>query len=277
MGVERAPLRAHAGRLSVGGLTAGARVSSTVIVVPCFDEAERLQGDAFQRFVAEQPTVHFLLVDDGSRDATLDRLRALEKRDPTHFSVLALQPNRGKAEAVRRGMLEGFAREPDFVGFWDADLATPLAEIPRFAARLESDPALEIVFGSRVHLLGRRIQRSSARHYLGRVFATAASLTLGLPVYDTQCGAKLFRASPAMAALFAEPFVANWTFDVEIVARLQCARAASGGPGPGQVIFELPLERWTDVPGSKVRPWDFAVSLVEMLRIHRRYRSGRGR
>jgi dolichyl-phosphate beta-glucosyltransferase len=97
------------------------------------------------------------------------------------------------------------------------------------------------------------------------VFATLASVTLGLSVYDTQCGAKLFRCNDATRALFAEPFGSRWVFDVELLARYL---TQGGAPS---AIRELPLARWTDVAGSKVKPYDFARGLVELLRIKRKY------
>jgi hypothetical protein len=131
------------------------------------------------------------------------------------------------------------------------------------------------VFGARVQLLGRSVRRSPLRHYLGRTFATAVSAVLGLPIYDTQCGAKLMRRTPQLAAIFATPFSVNWTFDVELLARLIRSRAGSDLPPARAAVYELPLERWHDVAGSKVRPVDFFVAFFEIARIWYRYR-GRG-
>jgi dolichyl-phosphate beta-glucosyltransferase len=243
------------------------------IVVPCYNEAQRLQVETFRSFVAQESAVQFLFVNDGSSDDTHGVLHNLSESDPAHFDQLELSLNQGKAEAVRRGMLAAIARGSRFVGYWDADLATPLSEIPRFVRTLESQPAYEICFGSRVRLLGRAIDRSPLRHYLGRIFATVASYVLDLPVYDTQCGAKLFRVTAATRLLFSERFCVNWTFDVELIARVQSLRR-SPIAGEATRIYELPLEAWADVAGSKVHPTDFVKGLFEMLRIYTRY--GRG-
>jgi dolichyl-phosphate beta-glucosyltransferase len=247
-----------------------AGTAKTWIVVPCYNEAHRLREDEFARFASEHPDVRFLFVDDGSTDRTLGLLEEMAVRNEA-FGVLAQAPNQGKAEAVRRGMNEAFEAGATYTGFWDADLATPLDEIPRFVETLDAHPGLEALFGSRVQLLGRTIERKASRHYLGRVSATAISITLGLPVYDTQCGAKLFRVSPECKAIFADPFLTTWVFDVEIVARMMQARRGSGGPGAGEVIREIPLWEWHDVAGSKVRAVDFFKSMTELLRIRRRY------
>ena len=194
------------------------------IVVPCFNEASRLQADAFRTFCARTPGVDFLFVNDGSTDATLERLRELERALPGRVAVLDLARNSGKAEAVRLGMLAALKAGAAAAGYWDADLATPLEEIPRFQAVLAERPQVDLVMGARVQLLGRTVRRSAMRHYLGRVFATAVSQVLRLAVYDTQCGAKLLRNRPELAPVFDEPFCVNWTFDVEL-SRGCCAPA----------------------------------------------------
>jgi len=248
-------------------------MNGTIIVVPCYNEAERLQADVFIEFAQHCPDLHFLFVNDGSHDGTLEVLRQVQGRDPEHCSFLDLSPNRGKAEAVRHGMLAGFARDARFVGFWDADLATPLEAIPKLRAVLEQRDDIDLVMGSRVQMLGRSIERHLARHYLGRVVATAASLVLGLGVYDTQCGAKLFRNTPEIAGLFEGEFMAKWTFDIELIARLIHARRASGGPGVEHSIYEQPLDAWYDVAGSKVKPSDFPKAFLELWKIRRRWLS----
>lgn len=244
-----------------------------MIVVPCYNEAARLATEKFRAFAHAHSSVRFLFVNDGSRDGTAQLLAALSASDPAHFAWLDLPKNGGKAEAVRSGMVRALASECRYAGYWDADLATPLEEIPRFVAALEGGH--DICFGSRVRLLGRAIERRPLRHYLGRMFATAASFVLDLAVYDTQCGAKLFRVSETARALFAEPFRVNWTFDVELIARLQSRlHREHKGQDASSLIYELPLNEWRDIAGSKVRPTDFLTGFLEIIRIYTTY--GRG-
>jgi dolichyl-phosphate beta-glucosyltransferase len=244
----------------------------TLVVIPCYDEAARLPTATYAEFLRAHDDVGFVFVDDGSRDGTLALLRGIAREAPERVEVLALPSNVGKAEAVRRGMLRALEAEAAAVGFWDADLATPLDAILEFQQVLDRRPEIDLVIGSRVVLLGRRIERRALRHYLGRVAATAIALALGLRVYDTQCGAKLFRAGAPARALFAEPFVARWIFDVEILARmLQARRTGPLAPAAG-AICEVPLARWLDVAGSKVRPRDYLRGTLDLWRIRRRYR-----
>ena len=246
-------------------------MASAKIVVPCYNEEERLQIDTFRRFNNTTHDIRFLFVNDGSDDGTLRLLESLNEYKPTKYTVLNLRKNCGKAEAVRQGILTALSAEIDYVGFWDADLATPLETIPEFLDLAESRRELEIIIGARVRLLGRRIERRVFRHYVGRIFATAVSVLLRLPVYDTQCGAKLFRVCSSTRALFEEPFVSRWIFDVEILARLVRERRGTMLPQPECVIHEYPLSVWRDVPKSKLSYGDFVRACWELARIYERY------
>lgn len=239
----------------------------TVLVVPCFNEADRLRVEQFRHYVADGESVGFLFVNDGSGDETGPVLERLCAGQPL-LRRLDLPRNQGKGEAVRQGVQTAWNWCEKYVGYWDADLSTPLEQIGRFVAQLERSPETDIVMGARVQLLGRSIRRSRLRHYLGRVFATMASLVAGLPVYDTQCGAKLFRKSERVRSIFDEPFHSRWVFDVEILLRyLAGAELDSGDVSDGRIprIYELPLDQWHDVGGSKVKPTDFFKALVELL------------
>lgn len=246
-----------------------ARVSRLTLVVPCYNEEHRLDVEAFRRVSVDGHDVDFLFVNDGSRDGTLGLLQSLRDSDPKRFAVLDLERNSGKAEAVRRGFLAAMQQPGDYLGFWDADLATPLAELPGFLNILATRPEIQIVMGARVRLLGREISRRPARHYFGRVGATLISSSLGLAVYDTQCGAKLFRMNETLRDVFAKPFLSRWIFDVEIIARYveRLGRDAVAG-----AIYELPVMRWHDVKGSKVKSFDFFRALNDLRKIRRAYR-----
>lgn len=172
-------------------------------------------------------------------------------------------------------MLLACQRSPTpYIGFWDADLATPLDAITHMLDLIERTPKLQMVFGARIRLLGRYVHRKSSRHYLGRLFATVVSQMLRLPIYDTQCGAKIFRNTPDLATVLASPFLSRWIFDVEILARFKALHSADSDY-LHQSVYEFPLARWEDVAGSKVHPLDFFRAFLHLFRIHRTYLNSR--
>jgi dolichyl-phosphate beta-glucosyltransferase len=237
----------------------------TLIIIPCYNEAARLEPQAFLVFSRKHQHIHFLFVNDGSSDNTAEVLNNLAFSAPGAITAYHLKHNQGKAEAVRQGFIQGFTMNPEIIGFLDADLASPLETIPE----LETAMAMEnkdIAMAARVALLGRNIERNQVRHYAGRVFATAASMILGLRVYDTQCGAKLFRVTDRLKKIFAAPFTVNWIFDVEILARFIITEK-SGAPKVRDICTEYPLRTWIDKKGSKVRLQDFLVSGIDLMKI----------
>ena len=175
-----------------------------------------------------------LLVDDGSTDATARGARSAGGGAPGPDP----RPVADAERAARRrrcasGLRDALAAGAEIVGYLDADLSTPPAEIDDLLAAL-ARPGVQVAIGARVGMLGYDIDRSAVRHYLGRVFATAASIILRARVYDTQCGAKLFRAGPALSEALATPFLSRWAFDVELLGRLLIGTPARAGSAAGR-------------------------------------------
>ena len=240
------------------------------IVVPCYNEARRLRCDAFLHMVDAHP-VNLIFVDDGSTDETYAILEDLGTRS-TAVDVLRLRENLGKGEAVRRGLERAVEAGAQMVGYYDADLSTPPEEFMTLVQAMCADPTLSAVLGSRVARLGSRVQRSSLRHYLGRVYATAASLALGMVVYDTQCGAKVFRVSPQFRHAVETPFHSSWAFDVELLDRI--TRGTPEFPGlRTDELLEVPLRQWHQVSGSKLSVRGAAIACMELARIARARRA----
>lgn len=245
------------------------------LVIPCFNEQARLEMDRFRRFATESQ-IHLLFVDDGSTDGTGAILSQAQRSSPEILSTLVLPNNQGKAEAVRQGLLQAMQNGAQIVGFADADLAVPEKELARLAA-LAKGTGTKVLLGSRVRLLGFDIQRRPVRHYIGRVFATLASMALQLPVYDTQCGAKFFHCNGSLRAALQRPFVSPWLLDIELIGRLLTPLEPHMPRLVLPDIQEVPLQTWHEIPGSKVRPIDGIRACWGLARIARDLRQRRGR
>ncbi len=234
---------------------------NTALIIPCYNEENRLPIDEFLR-AADQ--YYLIFVNDGSSDDTKDYLKKLTHQN---VAIINLPENVGKANAVRAGMLS-FAKDEKFkqvqwMGFLDADLATPIEEIKEFHRYRETfHIEAKSIWGSRIYKLGSHIERKARRHYVGRIFATAAHLICGIETYDSQCGAKIFHVSLVEKA-FKEPFLSRWLFDIEIYLRLK-----------NEKIVEYPLKYWKDVDGSKVSLFGMLFKTIpELWRIRQKYKS----
>lgn len=252
-------------------MRASSEPPDTAVVIPCFNEEARLDTEAFRSFVHRTPWVRFLFVNDGSSDGTGQLLARLAAELPGRVSCLELPQNRGKAEAVRMGIVHEMRAGAEHVGFWDADLATPLETITLFRDVLLHRERCLVVIGSRIRLLGHVIQRRWSRQTAGRAFAAVASWMLGVPVHDTQCGAKMFRVTAATRSWFEREFSSRWIFDVELLARLMSTPAVLAEGSIDDIVYELPLDCWRDVDGSKVTPRAFARAAWDLAGIYLLY------
>lgn len=241
-------------------------IIKVLIVIPCYNEQFRLKVESFLQFTNNNSNIHFLFVDDGSKDLTAKILKDLCHKIK-NADFLVLNKNVGKGEAIRSGILayESNLKNYDFIGYIDADLSVPLKEINNFLLTIQKNKNIKFILGARIARLGANINRNTSRHYLGRIFATVVSFILKEPVYDSQCGAKLIHYSIAIE-LFKDKFISKWFFDVELLIRGKVIF-----PNYNDMIYEHPLTNWTEVPGSKLKFKNFLYAPFELFKIWNNY------
>ena len=225
------------------------------VVIPAYNEAPRI-GETLQMvsdYLKKQPyRWEILVVNDGSQDATEDRVLAMAKATP-EFRLARHETNRGKGAAVRTGLK---AAEGDAILVCDADGATPIQELEKLLAHLEDGVAMAVgsrrVKGSQI-LLKQRLYRRS----MSRAYHWICRLVVNPGVADVTCGFKLLTRR---AAELCGPRmrIRRWSFDAEMLAIAKAHRLK---------VAEVPI-RWTDQRETKVRLLkDSLGSFWELIRI----------
>ncbi len=233
---------------------------SIALVIPAFNEAKRIGAalDALAAFNRRQRLrLSVIVVDDGSDDGTADA--ALDRvGGPERLDVLSLPGNAGKGAAIRAGVLAAGA---DVIGFTDADLSTPLEELPRLVAPLRS--GYDLAIASRARPESRILVPQPAYRRAGskifNVLLRSIGGVYGIP--DTQCGFKFYRRDVAHD-LYAAAVIDRWMFDLEI---LKLARHR------GYRIAQVPVQ-WRNDADSRLRvTLDTYRMLRDLLRIRLRF------
>jgi dolichyl-phosphate beta-glucosyltransferase len=222
-----------------------------LLLIPCYNEAARLPG--FLEQIAATPLtsaaqVDVVLLDDGSRSDEAHEMQAAADRLGPAFVAKGLtlkmhrfDQNQGKGGVLRFGLRE-WSPGYTYAGFLDADGSTQFADWLRLVERLAGDAQLDAAIGSRMKMLGYVVERHFKRFLSGRIFATLLSEMFQIPVYDSQCGAKVFRSSALTPALLGAADNSRWLFDTQLVLFLYHS---------GHKIIEVPVN-WIDCAGSKV-------------------------
>ncbi len=184
------------------------------IVIPAYNEAQRI-GPKLERAIAYCQQrgwkAEFIVVNDGSSDATAEIVRALAKKHPA-LRLLENPGNRGKGYSVRNGMLHA---QGDVLLFSDADFSSPIEEAEKLFAAIAA--GADIAIGSRWLRTELQTRKQPLhRQVYGRLFNLALRLLLGLNFKDTQCGFKAF-SRRAANALFPMQNVERWGFDAELL------------------------------------------------------------
>tara|TARA_R110001592_G_scaffold237240_3_gene495992 strand:- start:250 stop:1389 length:1140 start_codon:yes stop_codon:yes gene_type:complete len=230
------------------------------VVIPCYNEEERLLSTEFKDFAHKNLGYHLCFVNDGSTDKTLEVLEKLKKGSESNISIYNCEQNGGKAEAVRQGMLHLAKDEQlDYIGFLDADLSTDFRDFDDLVETLDQSN-FKIVSGSRMSRMGADITKESARKIISMTINLIIRTILRMPFNDTQCGAKVMDRS-VVPLLFDKPFITKWLFDVEMFIRM---RKHYGKTEAKKLICEQPLKRWIHADGSKLSMKD-SVKIVGQL------------
>jgi len=238
------------------------------IVIPCYNEADRIPISQFERFLPSNPKVSVFFVNDGSKDKTEAVLLALKDEFTSQIEILHLEENQGKANAVYKGMqLVLRKNHPYKIAYLDADLATSLEECLRLSKSVKEK--IVLAFGSRILKLDNQIKRKWYRFILGRLVATAISSSLKLSIYDSQCGCKIFESQTAKK-IFDQPFISKWLFDVEIFFRMI---RLYGRNEIQNHLREIPLKKWVDTPDSRVSPLYFFKLWWDLFKISKKYKN----
>lgn len=237
------------------------------VVIPCYNEADRLPVSQFKSFLPLRPSVTVFFVNDGSKDKTNTVLFDLKDQFPDQIKVLNLSHNNGKAHAVLKGVKSALKEERfKKIAYLDADLATSLEECLRLSKYIKQK--VVFAFGSRILKLDNQIKRKWYRFIMGRLVATAISRTLGLSIYDSQCGCKIFEVQVAQK-VFNKNFISKWLFDVEIFFRMI---SIYGRKDIQNHLREIPLKAWVDTPDSRVSPLYFFKLWWDLYQISKKYR-----
>ncbi|MGB5645799.1 MAG: response regulator, partial [Muriicola sp.] len=183
------------------------------VVIPCYNEEERLSSAVFQEFASKNLGYHLCFVNDGSTDKTLEVLNELRKGNEDSISIYNCEKNGGKAEAVRQGLLHLTKDlQFDYLGYLDADLSTDFRDFDDLVNTLENSD-FKIVSGSRINRMGADITKESARKIISKTINLIIQTILGMPFKDTQCGAKIMKRD-MIVPMFDKRFISRWLFDV---------------------------------------------------------------
>jgi glycosyltransferase involved in cell wall biosynthesis len=229
------------------------------VVVPAYNEADRLPPtlEAIRRHLdGSDETYEVIVVDDGSRDGTAETAERLCSSWP-QLQVIRLDRNRGKGAAVRAGMLRARGEHRLFS---DADLSTPIDELPRLRAELQGRCAVAIASrgakGARI-----AVHQQWRREFMGRTYNRLLRLLVLPGIHDSQCGFKVFTAEAAVACF--EPLrTLRFGFDAEALLRAR---------RKGWAIAEVPVNGWRHVEASRVHAIrDSGRMLIDLARLRLR-------
>jgi dolichyl-phosphate beta-glucosyltransferase len=232
------------------------------IVVPCYNESNRFNFDYFEDLTKIKKT-RWIFVNDGSSDQTSEILKAFCNKPNTLY--LELPTNRGKSHAIAHGVkyILSLNDKTTWIGFLDSDGAFAIEDIKRMLTLTNKsiNRNFDAFYSSRVKLSGRKVFRSTSRHFIGRAISTLFGLFWQEIPYDTQSGFKVYKAKMLTFQIFLKPFVTKWFFDIELHLRVLISTKNKFS------VWEEPLNVWKDIPDSRINGREKIKLIIEIIKV----------
>lgn len=219
--------------------------NKVVIIIPCFNEAERLNFSYFN-ILSRIKSVVWVFVDDGSTDDTSKILKKYSNKK--NILNIKINHNVGKSNAIVYGMNYASSEISNvgWIGFLDSDGAFATSDVENIINMTSSIGRYDAIYTSRVKMAGRNIKRNNARHIISRLITSLFGLVWEDIPYDTQSGFKLYRYADNFNLILKKPFKTKWFFDIELSIRSLKYRKKNLN------VWEEPVSSWVDMPGSKI-------------------------
>jgi dolichyl-phosphate beta-glucosyltransferase len=222
------------------------------LIIPCYKESNRLPTflESLSTELNHLP-IEILIVDDGSPEEEFKKLSdSITKYLSNKIKLIRSIPNLGKGGAIEIGINSS---RTELIGFVDADGAIPYYEIINlYNIMIHSDK--DMVISSRIKMLGKTVKRNLHRHISGRVFMTIYNFFFSIPVYDTQCGLKIFKRSK-YELIKNNILDKRWTWDTQLITLFYLNNFK---------IQEVAID-WEDIDGSKVNVLKDSIRMIFSL------------
>lgn len=200
----------------------------TVVCIPTYNERENLPI-ILRRLFEANPTVHALVIDDGSPDGTgalADDLATVDQR----ISVLHRSEKSGLGAAYRAGFAQAIADGATLIVEMDADGSHQPEQLPALLAAAER---ADLVIGSRWVRGGSVRNWPLYRKALSLGGNLYARFMLRVPVRDITGGYRVFRVDTLKAIDYANVTSQGYVFQVDMAYRVVKA---------GLRVEEVPIE-----------------------------------
>ena len=241
-----------------------------ITIIPVYNEEKRFNYKELNNLIEFHSHINgkILFVNDGSTDKTLELLHELEKKF-NNIIVNHIPKNLGKANALRNGLIESIGKS-EFIAYIDFDFATSAKDFEqKYNELLQIDKKLNtLIFCSRsLGVSLNKINRPLLRKIPSNILGAFSDWLFRIPISDTQCGCKFLyiKNFDDFNRVLQPLFVGKWFFEIELICRLRKERIKN------IEIIESPLERWRDIPGSKVKVRDFFKSFVILTYLKIKY------